>query len=381
MRLVVNGWFLNQPHTGSGQYVRQLLVHLFQVAPEHEYLLVTPEAEFWCTPDKAPHGEVWPWIDGPQRRALGPGKVWFEQVTFPRACRRLGADLAHVPYWAPPLASTVPTLVTIHDLIPALLPRYRRGIGVRLYVGLVSRTAARADLVLTDSQASRQDILTHLGLPEERVRAIWLATDAAFVPQPRPDDRAIRAQYGLPDEYVLYLGGFDPRKNVGAVLRAWRRARPALDPGTRLVVAGRLPPNSTFDLDPRQAARELDLDPQSLIFPGFVAEAHKPAVYRGALFFVFPSRYEGFGLPPLEALSCGLPVIGSRLSSLPEVIGEGGLLFEPDDVPGMAEAMVSLVTDPARRAMFGERALAQAARFSWSETARQTLACYQEVKL
>jgi glycosyltransferase involved in cell wall biosynthesis len=253
-------------------------------------------------------------------------------------------------------------------------------VGVRLYVWLVSRTAARADLVLTDSLASRRDIVTHLGLPEERVRPIWLAADNVFVPDSQPDDRAIRARYGLPEEYVLYLGGFDPRKNVRALLQAWRRAQPTLDPGAKLVVAGRLPQNSTFDLDPRQIARDLDIDPQSLVFPGFVAEAHKPAVYRGGLCFVFPSDYEGFGLPPLEALSCGLPVIGSHLSSLPEVIGEGGLLFEPDDVSGMAEAIVSLVTNPVRRARLKERALAQAARFSWSETARQTLACYQEVK-
>lgn len=371
MRVAINGWFWDQLHTGSGQYTRQLLAHLLQVAPEHEYLLVTPETTLRITTPQLPHHQG--------SRKLGFGKVWFEQVTFARACRRLGADLAHVPYWGSPFSPTVPTLVTVHDLIPLLLPEYRGNLLLRTYTGLVQRAAANAALVLTDSQASKQDIVTQLRLPDDRVRVIYLATGAAFAPAPTPDDDAIRARYGLPDKYVLYLGGFDVRKNLVGLLQAWAFAEGPLGESAPLVIAGRLPQHSAFTPDPRRIAQALEIDRSTLFFPGPIEEAHKPAVYRGALCFLFSSRYEGFGLPPLEALSCGVPVVGSDASSIPEIVGAAGVLVPPDDVRHMAGALIAVATDPAMRDRLSERALAQAARFSWAKTARQTLAAYVEV--
>ncbi|MBN1179119.1 MAG: glycosyltransferase family 4 protein, partial [Anaerolineae bacterium] len=292
----------------------------------------------------------------------------------------LRADVAHVPYWAPPMAPRVPTVVTIHDLIPLLLRPYRGGPPVRLYTALVSATAERAALVLTDSEASRQDILTHLDLPPERVRAIPLAVGAGFTPEPTPEDGAIRRRYGLPARYVLYLGGFDVRKNVETALRTYTWAGPLIGDDCPLVVAGRLPEHDTdFAPDPRRQARELDLDPAWVRFPDPVAEADKPAVYRGAAAFVFPSRYEGFGLPPLEAMACGVPVVGSQAASLPEVVGDGGVLLPPDDAAGMAGALIQLATDSSFHAALRRRALAQAARFSWEHTARETLAAYRTI--
>jgi glycosyltransferase involved in cell wall biosynthesis len=373
MRIAINGWFLNQPHTGSGQYTRQLLAHLLQIAPEHEYILVTPEGSQPAT-HEALTGSA-----SPVNRRLGFGKVWFEQVTFPRACHRLGADLAHVPYWGSPLSPTVPTLVTIHDLIPLLLPEYRGGVLIRTYTGLVQSAATKASLVLTDSQASKQDIMSHLDLPGQRVRVVYLAVDPAFSPHPAPDDGAIRAKYGLPDEYVLYLGSFDVRKNLVSLLQAWTFAEGPLGEYTPLVIAGRLPQYSAFAPDPRRIAQALEIDPRTLVFPGAIEEADKPAVYRGAVCFLFPSRYEGFGLTPLEALSCGVPVVGSNVSSIPEVVGDAGVLVSPDDTRRMAGALIAVATEPETRADLSRRALTQAASFNWEKTARQTLAAYAEV--
>jgi glycosyltransferase involved in cell wall biosynthesis len=373
MRIAINGWFLTRPHIGSGQYTWQLLAHLPQIAPEHEYILVTPETNYRITRHELPHHE--------QFRTRKPGlrKVWFEQVTFPRACARLEAHLAHVPYWGSPLRPTVPTLATIHDLIPLLLPEYRGNILVRAYTRLVQSAAARAALTLTDSQASKQDILNHLGLPDERVRVVYLAASSAFSPTPQPDDADIRARYGLPDAYVLYIGGFDVRKNLAGLLQAWTLAQGPLGEFAPLVIAGRLPRHSAFSPDPRQIARELDINPKTMLFPGPIEEAHKPALYRGAVCLLFPSRYEGFGLTPLEALSCGVPVVGSNASSLPEVVGDGGVLVHPDDTRRMADALIAVATDAARHDELCERALAQAARFSWEKTARQTLSAYEGV--
>jgi len=373
MRIAINGWFLAQPHTGSGQYTWQLLAHLPQIAPEHEYIVVTPETNYRITGHELPHQEPF------RTRKPGLRKVWFEQVTFPRACGRLGAHLAHVPYWGSPLRPKVPTLATIHDLIPLLLPEYRGNVLVRAYTRLVQSAASRAALTLTDSQASKQDILNHLGLPSERVRVVYLAAGSAFSPTPQPDDADIRTHYGLPGAYILYISGFDVRKNLAGLLQAWALAQGPRGEFTPLVIAGRLPQHSAFSPDPRQIARELDINSKTLLFPGPIEEAHKPAVYRGAVCLLFPSRYEGFGLTPLEALSCGVPVVGSNASSLPEVVGDGGVLVHPDDARRMADALIVVATDAGQHSTLAERALAQAARFSWEKTAHQTLSAYEEV--
>jgi glycosyltransferase involved in cell wall biosynthesis len=308
------------------------------------------------------------------------GKVWFEQMTFPRASVRLGVDLAHVPYWAPPILPRIPTVVTIHDLIPLVLREYRGGPLVRAYTALVAAAAENAAFILTDSEASRGDILTHLGVPRDRVRTVPLAVDARYRPDPEPGDQAIRDRYGLPERYILYLGSFDVRKNVGTALKAFIWAGPAVGAECPLVVAGRLPDRDTaFAPDPRRQARELGLAPDWFRFVGEVTEADKPALYRGAVAFLFPSRYEGFGLPPLEAMACGTPVVGSDAASIPEVVGQAGVLFPPDDAQGMAGALIQLVHDAAFRVELARRAEAQARRFSWERTARETLAVYREV--
>ncbi len=162
MRVAINAWFLNQPGTGSGQYLRSLLDALPALAPQDHFLLVAPPDRFEL--------EV-PGLQLEYRSPSAPlgqgnlGKVWFEQVDFPRACRDWGADVAHVPYWGSPLWPSVPTVTTVHDLIPMLLPAYRGGLPVRLYTRLVAASARRATVVLTDSLASKRDIEQHLGLP------------------------------------------------------------------------------------------------------------------------------------------------------------------------------------------------------------------------
>jgi glycosyltransferase involved in cell wall biosynthesis len=307
------------------------------------------------------------------------GKLWFEQVAFPRACARLEADVAHVPYWAPPVRSSAPIVVTIHDLIPLVLPRYRGGLLQRLYTALVGAAARGSTLVLTDSQASREDILTRLRHRPDRVRAIPLAADDRYHPEPSPEDAATRAGYNLPDRYVLYLGGFDVRKNLATVLATYRWAGPVVGETCPLIIAGRLPERDTaFTPDPRRLMREEEVDERVVRFSGFVNEADKPALYRGAVAFVFPSFYEGFGLPVLEALACGVPVVGSDTASLPEIVGNGGALLPPNDAEGMAGVLINMVLDAGFRDEVSGRALAQAAKFSWKRTAEETLMSYED---
>ena len=388
MRVAINAWFWDNPTTGSGQYTRLLVEHLAAVAPGLEIVLIASEGRSPNPKSQIPNPKSQ--IPNVQFRLTANryrltsalGKVWFEQVAFPRACRRLEADVAHVPYWAPPIRPSIPTVVTIHDLIPLLLREYRGGPLVRLYSALVSTTAQNSALVLTDSEASRRDIVTHLGLPAERVRVVYLAADERYTPEPSlfPGEKpGFAEKTWFQKRYVLYLGGFDVRKSVATVLQTYRWAGPAIGEECPLVIAGRLPERDTsFTPDPRRLAREQGIDERFVRFIGFVDEADKPALYRGAVAFIFPSRYEGFGLPPLEALACGTPVVGSDISSIPEVVGDAGVLLPPDDAEGMAGALIQLATDEGFRAELSRRALAQAARFSWERTARETLAAYQD---
>ncbi len=373
MRIAINAWFLDQPGTGSGQYLRGLLQEMPALASDHEFLLVAPLDRL----DYRVSGlriDFWP------LRALfwqsNQGKVLFEQVAFSRICRRWGADIAHVPYWGSPLWPAVPTVVTIHDLIPLLLPAYRGGVLVRLYTRLVAASARRASMVLTDSLASKRDIEAHLRLSPEQVRCIYLAAGDHFSPQATADDEAIRRHYGLPHRYVLYLAGHDVRKNVAGLVEAFATVAQADDDVT-LVIGGRLPvKNKPPFFDPRPLVAALGLE-GDVRFIGWVDEAHKPALYRGAACAAFPSRYEGFGLPVLEALACGTPLVTSNASSLPELVGDAGFVLDPDDVQGLAGAILACLVDKPLAAELGRRGPEQVARFSWTRTAQETLAALE----
>ena len=378
VRVAVNAWFLDRPGTGSGQYVRGLLRAMAQIAPETEFLAVVPSEELGDLAVPGLKLDLLACRIPRQRPGSNLGKVWFEQVLFRRACQRWGADLAHVPYWASPLWPAVPTVVTIHDVIPLMLPAYRGGPLVRLYTRLAATSARQATLVLTDSLASKRDIEAQLGLPANRVRVVYLAHDGRFSREPADDDAAIRRQYGLPERYVLYLAGHDVRKNVARLVEAFDIVAHADDDVT-LVIGGRLPDgDDPLFFDPRPLVASLGLaDAVRLI--GWVEEAHKPALYRGAACAVFASRYEGFGLPVLEALACGTPLVTSTAASLPELAGDAAFAVDPDDVKGMAGAILACLVDEKLAADLSWRGSVQAARFSWTETARETLAAYQEV--
>ena len=382
VRIAINAWFLNQPGTGSGQYLHGLLQALSAIAPEHRFLLVGPSAHLDVQIPEL-QVEFWP-LRSPRWRS-NPGKVYFEQVHFPRICRRWGADVAHVPYWGSSLRPVVPTVVTIHDLIPLLLPAYRGNLLVRLYTRLVSASARRASVVLTDSLASKRDIEDHLGLPPARVRCVYLAVGEHFGPGPVPGDEAIRLSYGLPEgssssdpgRYVLYLAGHDVRKNVETLVEAFATVAQADDDVMR-VIGGKLPArDDPLFFDPQPLIEALGIsDDVHLI--GWVDEAHKPALYRGAACAVFASWYEGFGLPVLEALACGTPLVTSNASSLPELLGDAGFAVDPGDVQGLAGAILSCLVDDPLAAELRRRGPQQAARFTWAQTARQTLEAYRQ---
>lgn len=299
MRIVINGWFTDQPTTGSGQYLAALLEWLPRVGDKHEFVVVGPKSGEAAKTFPVPRFPL-PVPRFPPQLA----KLWFEQIAFPVACRRLRADVAFVPYWGAPIWSPCPLVVTVHDLIPLLLPAYRGGPLQRAYTGLVSCTARRAAAVLTDSATSKADIVARLGIPPQRVHAIHLAADPRYHAPPDPTELArVRAKYNLPAApFFLYLGGFDARKNVVRMIEAFARVVHRSSSDIRLVIAGRLPAADTaFAPDPRPVVGRLGLGDR-VHFTGWVDEADKPALYALALGTVFVSEYEGFGLPVVEGM-------------------------------------------------------------------------------
>lgn len=358
------------------------------LAPENDYLVVVPH-------DGTPRDEIIPLRDISEKVFLYPeraafqrfsdniSKLDFEQNAFSRACRRERVDISHVPYFASPLNPPPHTVVTIHDLIPLILPLYRGPFLVRRYTDLVANAARRAHAVITDSECSQRDVIARLSIPAERVQTIYLAADAQFKPIDDPAAlAAFRARYELPaaGKVLLYLGGYDQRKNVRVIIEALALLPELYDEGFRLVLGGlTLGPDSKFFPDPRALAKSIGLPDDAIQYLGWVREEDKARLYASAHLFLFPSLYEGFGLPPLEAMACGTPVIASNASSLPEIVGDAALLVEPEGSIAWAESIRALVSDNARLEQMRTRGLAQADKFSWERAARETLQVYERL--
>jgi len=377
MHAAINAYFWNQPFTGSGQYTRQLVYHLNRYIADLDITLVFPQVEGAGPADGVPPSiNV---INVPARPGH-KGKVLFEQIHFPRVCREIGAAVAHVPYWGGPLHSSTPLVVTVHDLTTMLMPEYRRGMQARLYNSLVSAGARGADHVITDSFSSKLDILDHLQIPEQDVTAIYLAAGSQFTPAENSlTDMAVLRKYDLPDFYVLYLGGYALHKNISTLLSAYTYVAKALGEDYPLVLAGKKPEQIT-SVFPDYGGLIQQLGLEKLVrWIGPVDEEDKAVLYRNAETFVFPSRYEGFGLGPLEAMACGTPVVTTNSSSLPEVVGTAAFAVDAGDIREMAGAIIAAVIEDSLRADLSRKGLEQAAKFSWQATATETALIYDRV--
>lgn len=363
------------PHfPGIGRYVTSLAQALVpQLRPGERLTLL-------CHPDhpiSLPAGgavQVYPLAVSPFSLA--------QQWAVPGLLRRLAADLYHSPYYLMPYRPGVRTVLTVYDVIPLRHPEHsstRARLLFRLTTALALRSAAQ---VIAISEAARQDFVADFHVPANRIRAIPLAADPAFRPQPPQVVEDVRRRYDLPDRFVLYLGSNKPHKNLVRLVQAWldvgRRLQVA---GCRLVIAGAWNPRypeARMLAEQANNLRPSTFNLQTIVWLGRVPEADLPALYAAAAAFVFPSLYEGFGLPVLEAMACGTPVICSAVSSLPETAGDAALLVDPTDVNALAAALARVLIEPGLAADLRARGFAQAARFNWERTAAETLSIYRQ---
>jgi len=385
MRIGMNALFLQRPAVGAGQHLYYLLEGLDAFDKRNEYVLLSPrfrkayQVRFpHLEADRFRNVEVWTKV---ARLGENVEKLWWEQAGLLMAARKERLDILHCPYFAAPLIRICPTVVTIHDVIPLVLPEYRARETSKMYTTLMSQTARRADAIIAVSESSRRDIVATLGIPAERIHVIGNAVHPSYYPI---NDSwllaAVRERYNIARKYILYFGGFDLRKNVHRTIRAYAALPAALRAEYQLVISGRLHLlGHPLYPDPRPLVRELDMGDR-IIFTGQIREQDKAPLYSGATLFAFPSLYEGFGMPVLEAMACGAPVITSRASSLPEVVGDAGLLVDPYSEPAISDAMGELLNSPKKRADLSARARARSRDFSWRQVAEQTVAVYEKVR-
>ncbi len=340
--IVVNCRILAAPTSGVQRYLLELLPHL------HAYMDAPMDGVKEMRPAQAMMGIR--------------GHLW-EQLILPR---QLGQALL----WSP--ASTGPLwvtnqVVTIHDMAPLDHPEWFARRFSWWYSNVVPRLAKTCRKIITVSEFSKSRILFHCDVPEDKVVVIANGVSARFTGIEPQQIHAARQHLHLPHQYVLSVGSIEPRKNLPRLLAAWQRILPHIPRDVGLVIAGLKGKERVFS-----NSGALGALPERVHLTGFVADDFLPGLYAGALAFVYPSYYEGFGLPPLEAMTAGTPVIAGSGSALEEVVGEAGVMVSPFDKGGMAEAMKNLILDPQLRSQLIQKGQERARLFTWQKAAQQT---------
>ena len=373
MHIALNAHLLSSSRSyraaGINWYIRSLLAFLPRVSDRHKFTAFLGKEE-------AGHGfhgiQTEVSILPTERPAA---RIAWEQLAQP--VRLLGnrMDLLHSLAFVQPVILPCPGIVTIYDLsfihYPQRLQPWRR-----LYLRWgTTFSARRASRVIAISASTKRDIVGLLGVAEDKVDVIPCGVDEDFRPVDRQEQLIeLRKRHGLPPRMLLFVGTIEPRKNLTTLLRSYALLREWIQPPP-LVIAGAKgwQHEEVFSL-----AQELELLDE-LLFPGFIPRDELPLWYNAADLFVYPSLYEGFGLPPLEAMACGTPVVTSNTSSLPEVVGDSGLLVDPTDAEEIAQAMQRLLTDSSLQDELTNKGLERARAFTWQRTARETVEVYDRV--
>ena len=369
MRIGLNLLYIIPGHNGGTQtYAESLIRALAELDREDEFtVFVSEEGSSLGLPDQPNFHRV----VCPVRATRREVRYAYEQIVFPKLLRRCGLDLLHSLGYVCPLHPPCRSVVTIYDL-NYLTPWHGMGRGKRLFLGGFIRQSARhADAIVTASQFSKGEIERHLHIPASKITVIP-GGPREQATQPAGGQEGIAAQYGVTTPYLLAFGSLSGNKNIARLIRAFASIHSQV-PHTLLLV-GHMAPGAEL-----QAEIEVLGVADRIKITGYIPDAHVMPLLEHADLFVFPSLYEGFGLPILEAQRAGVAVASSTAASLPEVAGDGAALFDPLSVDGMAQVLRDCLRDPARRSALIEKGQMNVARFSWKRTAAETLDCYRQV--
>lgn len=360
MRIGIDVTPLHIPYSGVGTYTSNLFQALQRLNGNEIVPLAPPE---WLRRGSA------------LRRTVLNKTMWM-QAALPRDIRQLRLDVCHFTNFVAPLRSPCPTVLTIHDMTLWLFRQHhtlRRVAAMRPIIPLAAR---RADAIITVSESARADIISILDLDPAKVHVVYEAASTEFHPLPAEEARAfVRASYGVQEPYVLYVGTLEPRKNLVRLLEAYASLRHSKRSPHSLVLVG----SRGWKEQPIFAAVERLQIRDAVHFIGHVPLDHLVALYNAATVLAFPSLYEGFGLPIVEAMACGTPVVTSPCGSLREIAGDAAELIDPLDVGSIADGLYHVACNPDHAAMLRSRGLDRASQFTWTEAARQTRQLYENV--
>lgn len=369
MRIGINGRFLVAKQTGVQRASYNLVRSLVALDRENEYFLFTGKSQIgnldWDYPNV--HLVVSSIKGGENLR-----NHWWEQLKLPRLAKQYKIDILHSPANMAPLFYNKPSIVHIHDLCFVVNPQWYSYLFHSVYNFVIPRLARKATRVITNSNNSRNDLLQFCNIGAEKVSLIYWAVDESFTPDP---EQISSDEVDIPSEgYILYVGSLEPRKNISTLIEAFEHLRAQYpDLKTKLILIGG---ESPLFADVRLKIKKYQKD---VIFKGFVNDIALREYYRRATVVAYPSLYEGFGLPPLEAMASGTAVVTSITSSIPEVVGDAALMVSPYDSHQLSEALSRVILDSGLRDYLSKAGLAQVKMFNWTRVARNVIAVYYEI--
>ncbi len=366
MRIGIDARLVYYHQAGIGQYILRLTQALAQLDQDDQFILFTSRKDRTQIVDRP---------NFKRKKLWTPSHHRFEPWALSIELARFALDVLHSPDFIPPARTRGASVITVHDLAFLLYPRFLTRPSARYY-GQVDIAARRADHIIAVSESTKRDTVRLLGVPEEKISVIHEAAHPLFTPITNEEPLARTcARYRLPRDFILFVSTIEPRKNLPTLLHAFRRLRDEYKSQVTLAIAGQ---RGWLAEEVDAVVDELKLG-EAVRFLGGVPNEELVYLYNAAKLFVLPSFYEGFGLPPLEAMACGTPVVCSNTSSLPEVVGDAGCLIDPNDVDELTVALWRLLSDENLRRELRSKGLRRAQIFSWERAARETLKVYRQV--
>ncbi len=354
--------------SGVGRYTQNLLKGIARVDKENQYVLFCHQASISLVPDASNFSKV---------IVTQPVFSMSSQLSWAREVSQANLDIFHSPHFVLPLIFTPNSVVTVHDLIPLLFPGNLRSKAAQMYyTTMIKLTTKKSDKIIAVSNCTKKDLIANLDISARKIRVIPEAADERYrkIKRTKEHDIVLK-KYGIRGRYLLYVGNYKPHKNLIRLVEAFAKVKQNLTEDYQLVFVG---PRDKKYPEVGRLVKKLELK-KKVVLAGFIPEEELLVLYNTAAALVFPSLYEGFGLPPLEAMACGLPVVASNTSSLPEVVDNAALLVNPEHIEEIRQAISKILGDEGLRKELQKKGLVQAKKFSWEKTAEKTIEVYKEV--
>lgn len=357
--------------TGIGTYSYQLINSLNKIDSHNEYLLFMPESNNLSIKFKKNFII--------KNISQNMYSNFWDEVNIPNILKIKDIDLYHVPQNGIGLPKTkaCPFVITLHDIIPYKMPKTVGERYLKIFTEEIPRIIPMCDGIITVSHYSKQDIANYFNFPQKKIFVTHLANEDIYKPLNKISCKEfIKKTYHIEDDYILYVGGFSPRKNIVGLIEAFSKLISKFkNPKIKLVIAGSK--GKSYSMY-KKAAEDLNIE-NNVIFPGFITLEHMPILYNAAKIFVYPSLYEGFGLPPIEAMACGIPIIASNLTSIPEVVGDAAMLINPYDIEELSNAMYHIIENKTLENQLIKKSLLRSSHFNWIKTAEKTKKAYESI--